>query len=68
MWLLRQGHKNVMFFDFVLLVCSFLEFHHHAVRNTKQPHGGSQSLYPQITCYLSGEKLKKKNYTVEKLF
>ena len=45
-----------MFFDFVILACSFIELSHYAVRDTKQPHGESQSISPQLPYYLQGEK------------
>ena len=45
-----------MFFDFVILAYSFIELSHYALRNTRQPHGESQSISPQLTYYLQEEK------------
>lgn len=48
--------KNVIFFDFVILAYSFIELSHYAVRNTKQPYREFQSISPQLSYYLQGEK------------
>lgn len=46
-----------MLFDFVILACSFIELSHYALRNTKQPHGESQSISPQLTYKRKNKKL-----------